>query len=750
MSSLKKIAVAALTIALIVAVAYFAPQLGVSLFLSSLIGATVIALGVTLINLVLGPSLGGGASQESGKVNVKIGEPIRWICAGRVRQGGGVLFAEFDPAGNLWYLIVHSDSILTELVQVYFDDLPIELDGSGFVLNEEFRLKNNKKKDVVKSAIGGAPLGTIPYAQMWTTTYSEDDPTPPAISALAAAFPSKWTSDHKLVGTTYSVVMMKSLKLEDRSKIYKWRGVLGLGEPAVSIVGEWSNVYDPRDVTQTLGDRTTYKPTNNAELIWAWFRTHRYGRKKSEASINWDMIAEQADICDEVVTGLAGTTPRYGCSIAVPENKQRVLAEQEIMLTMDGQIVFDDDGKTWVRAGKYAAPSLTLTRNRDIVAMESVEAQNGESETQGVVVRYTDPGSDYTTQPSAAWFNPNYYVEGETPQFLTVDILSCTDHNQAMRLAKGIGLRSQPLHKIAPVVGLRGLRARQERFISLNYDNTFAGDYEIATSVEVDAAGIFCGFGCVPVDADRWTLLTGEEKPKPVTTDSRDDPAFDAATVTLTNYYGGKVRSNFDTYEPRDDLSYEFQYANTVDAAADVWSDMTVNIPDGIAESDVIVEGNDYSVRHRAVSPSGAVTDWVYESDTTAPPLTDATQIAIYNSWIVEVAEGTPIASIASDGTLTIDNHTRRYSDGHVDVAITGDTISTGLSPADVRSIGYDDPDRVGGAVTFNLYTDDNVAHVSDANPGRHYVGYFTVPASGSTTGGGGSIPGGRFSGDPP
>src|SRR5690606_9524890 len=135
----------------------------------------------------------------------------------------------------------------------------------------------------------------------------------------------------------------------------------------------------------------TYKPSRNAALIWAWFRTHPYGRRKPESSINWDRIAEQADICDQIVTGLNGTTKRYECGIGIPEDKQRVIAEQEILMSMDGQIVFDDDGKTWCRAGHWYTPTLTLTRNRDIIAMESVEARNGESETQGVIVRYTDP-----------------------------------------------------------------------------------------------------------------------------------------------------------------------------------------------------------------------------------------------------------------------------------------------------------------------------------------------------------------------
>lgn len=609
MSSLKQI----FMLVAVVAIMAFAPQLspligqflGVSSFIASVIGSVVIAAALTGIQMLLNSS-SRGVSQDAGKVNVRIAEPPRWTCAGEVRQGGGVMFAEFDGAGNFWYIVVHGDSILTDLMtpQHYLDDLPVTLNGSNEVQEADFRLKSNKEKDPATSSGDGNP-----YVWIWTTTYSEVDPVPPGIAQLTAACP-QWTADeHLLVGTTYSVVKMAALTIEHRFKIYKWRGPIGLGEPAVSVAGVWSNVYDPRDETQTLGDRSTYKPTRNAALIWAWFRTHRYGRRKPESSINWDMISEQADICDQSVVGVESTQARYECGIAIPENKQRAVAEQEIMLTMDGQIVFDEDGKTWVRAGAWYVPTLTFHRNRDIVAMQSIEAQNGESETQGVIVRYTAKDAKYSPQPSAAWLNPNYYVDGETPQLLTVDILGCNNHNQAMRLAKSIGMRSQPLHKCGPTISLRGLRARQERIINLNYDNTFAGDYEIVTPVEVDAVGIFCGMGLVPVDENRWTLLEGEELGKPVLTGPGDGPTYPALGAVLSEV-DGQLLLTFDPL-PRPDARYIAEYIQTSDIAPDdddPWLPMVVNGETAI--SGFVEGGVEYTVRYRYVTGSGNGPDW--------------------------------------------------------------------------------------------------------------------------------------------
>lgn len=88
--------------------------------------------------------------------------------------------------------------------------------------------------------------------------------------------------------------------------------------------------------------------------------------------------------------------------------------------------------------------------------------------------------------------------------------------------------------------------------------------------------------------------------------------------------------------------------------------------------------------------------------------------------------------TVSAAGSLVISNHLRRYTDGHLDVAVTGTTIATGLAPGDIRSVGYDDSTRTGGAVTYLLVIDDLDAHFSTANPNRHYVGYFQVPDTGS------------------
>lgn len=589
---------------------------------------SVLQLGLTIVGFALGGPIGAfiGAAigsvvnagiqslfaksakpdVEAGKFNVKISEPERWLNAGLARQGGGAMFGEFDSKGRFWYLIVHSDEILHAPYQYCLDEIPVTLDGSKYVLQKEFRLKANKEKDPAE--YDGEGRG---YVRIWTTTYSETDPTPPRIAALDAELGGKWTSDHRLVGTTFSVVCLDAVDIEHRHKIYRWRGPFGMGEPALSVIGDWANMYDPRDESQVLGNRATYKPSRNAALIWAWFRTHPFGRNKLESSINWARVAEQADICDQTVEGIEGTQKRYEAGIAIIDSKRRADAEKEILLACDGQIVFDEDGKSWMRVGHWEEPTLRFSRNRDIMAMSSMEAQDGESETQGVIVRYIEPAANYTAQPSAAWINPLYFDPLTTPKFLTVDIQACQNHNQAMRLAKGLGLRLQPRHKIAPTVNLRGLRARHERIVTINYDNTFAGDYEIATPVELDAAGMFTGFGAVPITPSRWTLLDGEEQPKPVVDGSGSAVTYPAITGETVSVVDGAIRIEFPTL-PREDASYIAEYILTADISgdpSDPWIPMTINVSTATSPS---IPNGEYTVRYRYVVASGQGPGWEY------------------------------------------------------------------------------------------------------------------------------------------
>lgn len=106
------------------------------------------------------------------------------------------------------------------------------------------------------------------------------------------------------------------------------------------------------------------------------------------------------------------------------------------------------------------------------------------------------------------------------------------------------------------------------------------------------------------------------------------------------------------------------------------------------------------------------------------------------------------IQATAPSGTvsITIEGHTRSYSDFASPISITGTTLTldeTGaaLATETLYHIAYDDPLRTGGAVTFIAYLEPDDAATSGAHPARHYVGSIQTPASNGTSQSGGSTP---------
>lgn len=553
---------------------------------------------------IAGKLRGKGQPPEATSVTARVAEGVRYIAAGKIKVGGSIVWAGYDSENWLCMVVAHCDSILVSVDQYYLDDFEAPVNANGQVTSSEFTI-----------AVGDETANPF-FIQ--STTFTADNPVPPRPPLAISEFGAFWTSEHKLTGVSYSIMRIAPVDIEDRQKVYKYRGSLGLGEPSPSVVGNWSKIYDPRDPTQTLGQPSTYKFSTNLVLIWAWFRTHPFGRNKTESSINWDMVAEQADIADENVTGLDGVVKRYHGGIAVPEDKERHIAEQEILAACDAIIQFDHDGKTWVRVGKYYQPTLGLSRSRDIFSMESIDSTNVEDENQGVIVRYMDPLSGWKMQPSAPWYNPRLYKPGEKAKFLTVDVPVCQDHNHAMRLAKIIGERSQHAERIGPGVGLRGLLLRKERFVSINYDNTIAGEYEVVSNVEIDPTGSYTSFAAVPITPDRFDLLAGEEKARPqisaVSSQTFDPTTYEGGLADLW-FTNGRVNVSFD-YSSNTEFTGVTREVEFAPDGTTAWRP-AIKSAEGNWVSDFISDAEDYKMRYRDVTQTRNG-NWV-EPETTIP-----------------------------------------------------------------------------------------------------------------------------------
>jgi hypothetical protein len=162
---------------------------------------------------------------------------------------------------------------------------------------------------------------------------------------------------------------------------------------------------------------------------------------------------------------------------------------------------------------------------------------------------------------------------------------------------------------------------------------------------------------------------------------------------------------------------------------------------------------------------------WALAGTGTAPPsptirtnaeidgaanLLTLTETDIQNLIVLSAMTGLTFSvGIPSGGNsaVTISAHDRVYSDKTVSVNGNGGPISVAAASGDIIAAYYDDPDRLGGAVTYHYLVlsggtgDLSPAFPSPSNPYRHNVFVFTVPTSGGTTGGGSDAGSGGGSG---
>ncbi|MCD1619114.1 hypothetical protein K7H20_13675 [Salipiger manganoxidans] len=516
--------------------------------------------------------------------------------------GGGLSAGRWELTTDV---VIGTDDVVFAFTDPWSDAL-----RKGSVITDEFCWNddaeiwdNNGEKRLAYHVFTVTPTADQPYGDLpdW---FTESFPALP--------------EDFFLAGVCYSIVRCASIRQPALSRMRRFRGPIGVGEPAVQLVANFSRVPDPRIEGVDVSDPSTWLPGDgNPAILWAWWRLNRWGRAQDHTLINWDMVAAAADDCDDILTDRNGDpVPRYRAGVAIPDTQTRQAAEQEILKAMDAFVAYDDQGRAYPVIGKYVAPTLSFTASRDIFTAATQIMDDGDQPMDGVVVNYISPDHSYTKQPCAPWKNPQFYDPAREPNFLFVDVLACQNHNQAVRLAKAFGGRQQASQKAALGTTVKGILAQRERAINLTYDSQFTGVCEIASPVRRQPDGAACAFAVVPLAPDRWTLNAGEEGAPPAPTPELeiDEGLPDATGVVLTSQaiqtdsgQAVRMRAVFDA-PARDDLFFRFRYAPTGTFAHEYF---TVDMDELQAYSALVADGTTYDVQWKTVTSSGSKgTEW--------------------------------------------------------------------------------------------------------------------------------------------
>jgi hypothetical protein len=241
--------------------------------------------------------------------------------------------------------------------------------------------------------------------------------------------PSDWTSDHRLRGIAYGAIQFR---LDD--EVYK------SGRPEVTFDVEGMKCYDPRLDSGGAGDDPTNPSfiaytTNPALCLANYLCGTALGLGDDPANVDWAMVEEAADICDELVdVPTAATQARYtlnGCFYTTER-------PEDVIQTMAGAMLGSclmSGGKWRIRAGAWEAASFEITADDVMGPVDLETAYPMPERWNGVRGSFIDPANNYQTNEFPPVQNATYVSDDDESVFRDVAFPACTNVYEAQRLA---------------------------------------------------------------------------------------------------------------------------------------------------------------------------------------------------------------------------------------------------------------------------------------------------------------------------
>lgn len=403
-------------------------------FAATTIGAivvqTVVGVGLSLLAQALQP--GPQIPKPSARM-INLAQPVVYApyVLGRVRTGGFLGFSK--AAGKYrYYVPILAAHAVNGVVQHYIDERPCTLGGDNGIASPD---------------VGGN--GRI--------YFFDGGPGQVVPALLKEAFPGRITDAHDFKGLSGALVRAKRVK--DASKLTNiYPGAIPWAYAPV-IEGH-VGIYDPRT------EATGY--SNNAALLLAWWLTELLG-----AEVDWDAVAIEADVCDELVADRSGALQRRWTINALLSDDQDFETQRAQLCAACDAFLFElPDGKVGFNVGRYMAPEVTLT-DRDFLSVSLSAGQAGSDAPTEIAPEYIEPDNHWRE------FSAGVYTVTEagrrvrdTPQIFAVD-----SHNQASRIAKRLGRTKRAAWALEGSLGMIGYELIGKRFF--RYQNAELGIDEV-------------------------------------------------------------------------------------------------------------------------------------------------------------------------------------------------------------------------------------------------------------------------------
>lgn len=316
--------------------------------------------------------------------------------------------------------------------------------------------------------------GGVPFIEINTRLGTTDQVLD---TLLASEFPDIPSTFRQRGHTTVTLKAYYGADFTEHEEVY---GSGGAFSPLFLVRGKL--IYDPRIYSHDVDDATTWAWSDNWALCIADWMRSSYGGRKPSSQIDWEAVAEAADLCDQAV-GLAagGSEKRYTMNggFTSDESPFQVL---EQMLACAG-----DASALW-RRGQFAphpdvirTPVRTLTQ-ADLISGIAVTSGKSRGELLNQVQsQFVMPTRDYKAavtpplQDAAALASDGQLLEAVAQRPFVAG------HERAQRLDKLTLKRSRLGRRITFAIGREHLDLEVGDQIRLEFEDfpTLDGAYDI-------------------------------------------------------------------------------------------------------------------------------------------------------------------------------------------------------------------------------------------------------------------------------
>ncbi len=209
--------------------------------------------------------------------------------------------------------------------------------------------------------------------------------------------------------------------------------------------------YDPNDDDEVAAAKATWRWSNNASLVQAFYLTQRFGGRIDPRRIDWDRVADAANYDDELVGTNEGVyIKRHTIDglIALDQSPSGVLSG---MLASNRGFVIDSGRKVWVTSSRPRTPTVTIHDGLLVGGIEYQAAKPKRDLINTARSRFISLDREYNLVDGPTLSRDDLIEEdGEVLESSPIDLPFVTDHRRVQRLQKAF-LESSRLGKTLTV-----------------------------------------------------------------------------------------------------------------------------------------------------------------------------------------------------------------------------------------------------------------------------------------------------------